>query len=125
MTSPWHLGRLVVSRSKPTSPAPNKRVPGKLKKGVVLYLRLCESQCELRRRGDISDRTWSAWVERMAGWLTRWPVKPVWDEVKESPGQFKNLRELEHAFYEPTKYDPCPHGTLWRWTRGLRRIPRD
>lgn len=89
-----------------------------LKRVCLLYLRLCESQCELRRRGDVSDRTWQAWIERMAGWLTRWPVKPVWEEVKRSEGQFKNLRELKRA-YDPFKYDPCPHGKLWRWRRGL------
>ncbi|GES27880.1 hypothetical protein AB0G60_02840 [Streptomyces angustmyceticus] len=95
-------------------------IDGDLKKACLLYLRLCESQCEMRRRGDVSDRTWNAWVERMAGWLTRWPTKQVWKEVRESPGQFNNLRELEHA-YKPTEYDPCPHGEFWRWKRGLRR----
>jgi hypothetical protein len=99
-------------------PRRNDKLPGDLNKACLLYLRLCESQCELRRRGDVSDRTWQAWVERMAGWLPRWPVRQVWKEVRKSPGQFKNLMELEHA-YEPTKYDPCPHGKLWRWRRGL------
>ncbi|MGA4875884.1 hypothetical protein [Streptomyces lydicamycinicus] len=103
-------------------PPPNEKVSDDdLKKGAILYLRLCESQCEMRRRGEVSDHTWSAWVERMAGWLARWPIKPVWEEVKGSQGQFGNLRELEHTFYEPTGYDPCSRSKFWRWKRGLRR----
>ncbi len=31
---------------------------GNLKKACLLYLRLSESQCEMRHRGDVSDRTW-------------------------------------------------------------------
>lgn len=101
-------------------PRRNDKIDDDLKKACLLYLRLCESQCEMRRRGEVSDHTWNAWVERMAGWLTRWPTKQVWKEVKESQGQFENLRQLE-LHKPPAEYDPCLQGEFWRWKRGLRR----
>lgn len=88
---------------------------------VLLYLRLCEDEADLRSLSMVSDEVWRAWESGMRSQLGRWPVAEQWrricdgDLAARNAGQFSHLRTLVAT----GSYDPCPRGRLGRWRRGL------
>ncbi|KAA0924255.1 hypothetical protein [Streptomyces apricus] len=112
------------------SPRPEDAILGELltdeeiRKLCLLYLRLSEDECELRRRGAVSDETWKQWVLGMRHHMARWPVRNAWYEVRDSSHpdiphkpQFEHLRQVEaHG----GRYDFCSMNVIRRAWHGLR-----
>lgn len=77
-------------------------------KAVRSYIRLCEDECELRKKGWIADATWKIWTEGMKDQLLREPFVQIWKEVKEQHGatQYRLLQELERSDWEAATIRP-------------------
>ncbi|MFD9629787.1 hypothetical protein [Streptomyces violascens] len=83
----------------------------------LLYLRVSEDLCEMRRQGNISDRTWRLRCTAMNNQIRRWPMIRLWAEVRDGK-QFPLLGKLTA---NPDKYQPCELNILHRYWLGLTR----
>lgn len=91
-----------------------------LRKSVLLYLRLCEDELELRELGWVGGKTWEQWSPGIRAQLKQWPVAEEWAPIRDgqlAPHQFALLRNLDNN----TQPDPFrPHSLserfmgLWR-----------
>ncbi|MDX3853522.1 hypothetical protein [Streptomyces sp. AK02-01A] len=88
---------------------------------VLLYLRLCEDEADLRSMCMVSDAVWQAWEKGIRSQLCHWPVAGQWQRISggdlavRNKGQFKHLR----ALMATDAYDPCQRNRPGRWRRGL------
>lgn len=78
------------------------------KKQVLMYLRLCEDQLEMRKLGWITASTHHTWVTGIRNQMKQWPFARIIREVREADGdQLTYLKELCNS---SGSYDPLPDG---------------
>ncbi|MGA6172483.1 hypothetical protein ACPEIF_19815 [Streptomyces sp. NPDC012600] len=90
-----------------------------LRKSVLLYLRLCEDELELRKLGWVGGKSWEEWSPGIQAQLNQWPVAEEWAPIRDghrAPSQFTLLRNLDNN----TQPDPFqPHSLydrlMGRW----------
>ncbi|MEV7881855.1 hypothetical protein [Streptomyces microflavus] len=86
-----------------------------LRKSVLLYLRLCEDELELRKLGWVGGETWEQWSLGIQAQLKQWPVAEEWAPIRDgqrAPRQFALLRNLD----DNTQPDPFqPHSLSERF----------
>ncbi|MFD7765243.1 hypothetical protein [Streptomyces microflavus] len=80
----------------------------KLRKSVLLYLRLCEDELELRKLGWVGGKTWDEWSLGIRAQLKQWPVAEEWAPIRDgqlAPHQFALLRNLDNNT-QPDPFQP-------------------
>lgn len=91
-----------------------------LRKSVLLYLRLCEDELELRKLGWVGGKTWKEWSLGIQAQLKQWPVAEEWAPIRDgqlAPHQFALLRNLDNN----TQPDPFQPHSLPEWFVGVWR----
>jgi hypothetical protein len=103
----------------------NSEVTSSDEKAILIYIRLCEDELELRCAGWISTVTWSIWSKGMLVQLQRWPFNVVWQSISNSTADPKHcgyeyplLSKHQTACQPSSPWDPWLEHSwrvrLWR-----------
>lgn len=87
-------------------------------KQVLLYLRLCEDQLEMRHLGWITRSTYKVWADGIYEQLKQWPFAQVMQELVEN-AKGRELEFLQQLQCNGHDYDPLSKNLIVSWLRGI------